>query len=318
MPDRKFNHCVFLDYRSLGQDDLDLRSLHAQAHHFTSFDETPADLTADHVGNADVVISNKVLIDAAVMQQCKQLRLICVAATGTNNVDLAAAERLGIRVANVTGYATPSVVQHVFAGLLTLVTRLDRQRQLAMNGSWATSTQFCVLPESFPELAGMRIGIIGYGELGRAVADVASCFGMQVKVAARPGSQASEGRVSQQEILRSCDVISLHCPLAENTRNLIDASALAQMQDHAILINTARGGIVDERALAEALIEGRIGGALVDVLTTEPPVGGNPLLNEKIPNLVLTPHTAWASVSARQRLIEGLAANMQAFLSDDT
>lgn len=317
MAENRFNHCVFLDQSSLGAGNLDMRPLHEQVHHFTSFDETPADLTADHVGDADVVISNKVLIDAAVMQQSKQLQLICIAATGTNNVDLEAAERLGIRVANVTGYATPSVVQHVFAGLLTLVTRLDRQRQLAMNGSWATSTQFCMLPESFPELAGMRMGIIGYGELGRAVAHVASCFGMQVKVAARPGGQASEGRVSLQEILTSSDVISLHCPLVENTRNLIDAAALEEMQKHAILINTARGGIVDETALAKALIEGRIGGALVDVLTAEPPVFGNPLLNEKIPNLVLTPHTAWASVDARQRLIKGIAANMQAFLSDD-
>ncbi|MEN8213969.1 MAG: D-2-hydroxyacid dehydrogenase [Pseudomonadota bacterium] len=312
----KFNHGVFLDFRSLDQGDLNPEPLRELCQRFSSFDETPPKLIAGRIADADVAITNKVVIDAAVMQRCTKLRLICIAATGTNNVDLDAAERLGIRVANVTGYATPSVVQHVFAGLLTLVTRLDRQRRLASDGSWEASRQFCVLPGSFGELAGMTLGIIGYGELGGAVARAASCFGMQVKIAARPGGKVVDGRVPLPELLASCDVVTLHCPLADNTRNLIDAAALAQMQKHAILINCARGGIVDESALADALIQRRLGGAFVDVLTTEPPVGGNPLLDERIPNLVLTPHTAWASAAARQRLIDGIAANMQDFLSE--
>ncbi|MEA3303728.1 MAG: D-2-hydroxyacid dehydrogenase [Pseudomonadota bacterium] len=316
MSEQKFNHCIFLDYLSLDQGDLDTGSLRELCDRFSSFDKTSPALTASRIADADVIICNKVVIDAAVMRQCKQLRLLCVAATGTNNVDMDEAERLGIRVANVTGYATPSVVQHVFAGLLTLITRLDHQRQLAVDGSWKSSSQFCVLPGAIGELAGMTMGIIGYGELGRAVADVASCFGMQVQVSARPGGKVSEGRLSFEEILSSSDVISLHCPLADNTRNLIDAAALARMRGHAILINCARGGIVDESALAEALLGGLLGGAVVDVLTTEPPVDGNPLLGERIPNLVLTPHTAWASVAARQRLIEGIAGNMRGFLSN--
>lgn len=315
MSGQKFKHCVFLDYRSLDQGDLDDAPLRSPCQRFSRFDQTTAALTLSRIAEADVVISNKVVIDAAMLRQCGQLRLICIAATGTNNVDLAAAAALGIVVNNVTGYATPAVVQHVFAGLLTLVTRLDRQRRLANDGSWASSSQFCVMPGSFAELKGMSLGIIGHGELGRAVAQVASCFGMRVMVGARPGGAPAAGRVALPELFASADVVSLHCPLADNTRNLVDADALSLMQHHAILINTARGGIVDETALAQALLEGRLGGAVVDVLSTEPPVGGNPLLDSSIPNLILTPHTAWASVASRQRLIEGVAANMRAFLS---
>jgi len=315
MPEHKFKHCVFLDYLSLDQGDLDSVPLRELCQRFSSFDETAAALTAERIADADVVITNKVVIDSAMMQQGGKLRLICIAATGTNNVDLEAAASLGIAVKNVTGYASPSVTQHLFAGLLTLVTRLDRQRQLARDGSWESSSQFCMLPGSYAELSGMTLGIIGYGELGKAVAQIASCFGMRIIVAARPGREIKAGRVALQELYSSADVISLHCPLAENTRNLIDAVALAQMQDHAILINTARGGLVDETALAEALLGGRLGGAVVDVLTKEPPSDGSPLLDKKIPNLILTPHTAWASAAARQRLVEGIAANMREFLS---
>jgi glycerate dehydrogenase len=318
MSAQKFKHCVFLDYRSLDQDDLDNAPLRALCQRFSSFDETAAALTHARIADADVVITNKVVIDAAMLRQCSQLRLICIAATGTNNVDLEAARALGITVSNVTGYATPAVVQHVFAGLLTLVTRLDRQRLLANDGSWQAASQFCVLPGSFAELEGMALGIIGHGELGRAVSQVASCFGMRVVVGVRPGGAPVAGRVALPELLSCADVVSLHCPLADNTRNLIDADALALMQAHAILINTARGGIVDESALAQALLQGRLGGAVVDVLSTEPPVDGNPLLDSSIPNLVLTPHTAWASVAARQRLIAGIAANMRAYLSTGT
>jgi glycerate dehydrogenase len=315
IPARKFKHCVFLDYRSLDLGDLDDTPLRRLCQRFSSFEETPAALTHARIADADVVITNKVVIDAAMLRQCGQLRLICIAATGTNNVDLDAAEALGIAVNNVSGYATPAVVQHVFAGLLTLVTRLDRQRRLANDGSWQATSQFCVLPGSFAELQGMTLGIIGHGELGRAVARAASCFGMRVVVGARPGGAPAAGRIALPELLSCADVVSLHCPLADNTCNLIDADALGLMQHHAILINTARGGIVDETALAQALREGRLGGAVVDVLVTEPPVDANPLLDSSIPNLILTPHTAWASVAARQRLIEGVAANMRAYLS---
>lgn len=317
MHKRKFKHGVFLDYSSLDQGDLDAEPLHALCQRFSGFAETAADLTSGRIADADVVITNKVVIDAAMMRQCRELRLICIAATGTNNVDLDSAAALDIAVKNVTGYATPSVVQHLFAGLLTLVTRFDRQRRLARDDSWESSSHFCILPGSFGELAGKTLGIIGYGELGKAVARTAECFGMQVILSARPGGAMQEGRKPLPELLSSADVVTLHCPLDDNTRNLIDAAAIERMQDHAILINCARGGIVDEQALAEALVEGRIGGAVVDVLTEEPPVGGNPLLDEEIPNLVLTPHTAWASVAARQRLIKGVAGNMQDFLSDE-
>ncbi len=272
----------------------------------------------ERIRDADLVISNKVVVDRPLMAASTQLKLICIAATGTNNVDLEAASELGIAVTNVTGYGTPSVVQHVFSLILSLATRQPQYREAVARGDWQRANQFCLLDYPIWELSGKRLGILGYGELGRAVARVAEAFGMQVLVGQRPGGPPQAGRIALEALLPQVDILSLHLPLAENTRNLIGTRELALMQPHALLINTARGGIVDESALAEALINGGLGGAGVDVLSKEPPAGGNPLLNPEVPNLILTPHIAWASVEARQRLIDEVVANVRAFLSGES
>jgi glycerate dehydrogenase len=305
---------VMLDRGSLDPGDLDLSGLDAVIDDWSFYEETHPDEVIARLIDAQIVVSNKVVLDEAVLSSAPDLKLICVAATGTNNVDLAAAKSRGIMVCNVTGYATPSVVEHVFAIILALSRRLPDWQQAIEKGHWQQATHFCLLDYPMGELNGKTLGIVGYGELGRAVAQVAKAFGMQVLIAERPGGGAQSGRLPLEELLPQVDVLSLHCPLTDNTRNLISKTELELMKPTAILINTARGGIVDEAALAAALHAGQIGGAGVDVLTTEPPVKGNVLLDESIPNLIVTPHIAWASVESRQRLVNEVVENIRAFL----
>jgi glycerate dehydrogenase len=297
---------VFLDFKSVDRDDLDLTALHQSHSDWTLHDETFHNETAERINRAEIVVTNKVPINRYLIENSPHLKLICVAATGTNNIDLQAAKENDVTVTNVTAYGTPSVVQHVFAVMFALATRLQDYTRLVSGGAWQKSTQFCLLDYPISELAGKTLGIIGYGELGRGVAQAATAFGMNV-VVAQHGNTAVEGRIPLDELLAVSDVITLHLPLTRETKNLIDARAFSLMKSTAFLINAARGGIVDEQALAEALREGRIGGAAVDVLTQEPPVDGNPLLAPDIPNLIVTPHIAWASREARQRLIDDVA-----------
>jgi glycerate dehydrogenase len=297
---------VFLDFKSVDRDDLDLTELHQSHSDWTLHDETFHNETAERINRAEIVVTNKVPINRYLIENSPHLKLICVAATGTNNIDLQAAKENDVTVTNVTAYGTPSVVQHVFAVMFALATRLQDYTRLVSGGAWQKSTQFCLLDYPISELAGKTLGIIGYGELGRGVAQAATAFGMNV-VVAQHGNTAVEGRIPLDELLAVSDVITLHLPLTRETKNLIDARAFSLMKSTAFLINAARGGIVDEQALAEALREGRIGGAAVDVLTQEPPVDGNPLLAPDIPNLIVTPHIAWASREARQRLIDDVA-----------
>lgn len=311
-----FDKAVFLDRDSMG-DDLDLSALDSLATHWDNYPATTPEKTLDRVRDADLVISNKVMLDRAILAECKRLKLICIAATGTNNVDLVAARELGIAVSNVTGYGTPSVVQQVFALLLALTTRLNEHRVAARDGRWASSPYFCVLDHPFRELAGKTFGIVGFGELGQGVAKVAEALGMEVIVSQRPGSEPKPGRVTLDELLARADIISLHVPLADNTRNLIGAEQLALMKPDAILLNAARGGIVNEQALADALQAGQIGGAGFDVLTVEPPRNGNVLLDLDLPNLIVTPHVAWAAKESRQRLMDQVTDNIQAFLTGE-
>ncbi|MFB6260688.1 MAG: NAD(P)-dependent oxidoreductase, partial [Thiohalorhabdaceae bacterium] len=247
--------------------------------------------------------------NVAEIASADRLKLIAIAATGTNNVDLEAARAHGVAVANVVGYATPSVTQHVFGLLLALTTHLPEYREAVRAGRWSESPHFCLLDYSIEELAGRTLGIAGYGELGRKVADVAKAFGMDVRIAQLPGRPERPDRTPLAELLPDLDALSLHCPLTDETRGLIGPRELARLPDHALLINTARGGIVDEPALAEALSAGTIGGAGVDVLGQEPPPHHHPLLAADIPNLIVTPHTAWASRQARQRMADEFAAN---------
>lgn len=305
---------VFLDSDTLGPD-VDLSPLAATLPEWVFREANLDGKTAEWMQDAEVVVTNKVVIDEATMDRAAALRLICIAATGTDRIDLAAARRRGVAVCNVPGYATASVVQHVFALMLALATRLPDYRDAVRSGQWQRERRFAMLDYPISELAGRRLGIVGYGELGRAVADAARCFGMSVSIAARPGTTPSQGRLALDELLRTVDVLSLHCPLTAETRGLIGARELSLMKPDALLINTARGGIVDEAALAEALRSGRIGGAGIDVLSSEPPSRGNPLLAADIPRLIVTPHIAWASRESRQRLVEELRLNIEGFLA---
>lgn len=306
---------VFLDLATVSKDDINLSSLQQAVPDWTYWSTTRPQETATRIKNAEIVVTNKVILDRETLRSCQELKLICIAATGTNNVDLETAKELGIRVCNVAGYSTPSVVQVVFAMILSLTTRQTEHTQAVSAGRWQQSEQFCLLDFPFSELSGRRIGIVGHGGLGKAVARVAEAFGMEVILANRPGSGPTPGRMPLQELLPQVDILSLHCPLTEQTRDLIGAEELELMKPDALLINSARGGIANEAALAHALLTGQIGGAGVDVLSQEPPTGENPLLASGIPNLILTPHIAWASRESRQRLINEIAANIDAHLS---
>jgi glycerate dehydrogenase len=308
---------VFLDLATVDCGDVDVTPLETAFPGWQFHGATTPQETAQRIGDATLVVSNKVLLTRELLEQAPDLKLICIAATGTNNVELEAARELGIAVTNVAGYSTPSVVQHVFSLILALTTRLLEQHCLVSSGAWPRSSQFCLLDFPFREIAGKRFGIIGYGTLGKAVAHVAKSFGMEVLLAQRPGSDAQPGRMSLDELLASADIVSLHCPLTEQTRGLIGERELHLMKKDALLINTARGGIVDEQALAAALRNGDIGGAGVDVLAQEPPDRSNSLLEPEIPNLVVTPHIAWASRESRQRLIDEIGTNIRAFLNEE-
>jgi len=306
---------VFLDRDSLDLEDLDFGRLEAVLPQWRMYPQSEGARVAERLAGASVVVSNKVMLDAAALNQARDLKLICVAATGTNNVDLVAAGALGIRVCNVRAYGTASVVQHVFSLITALSNNLLAYTSAVREGRWQQSEQFCLMDYPIRELAGRVMGIVGYGELGRAVARLAEAFGMQVLIAARPGDEPDTrpGRLPLQELLGRVDVLSLHCPLTEQNRGLIGAAELARMKPDALLINTARGGLVDEQALADALHQGRLGGAGFDVLSVEPPRQGNPLLAAELPNLILTPHMAWASRESRQRLLDQVADNIEAF-----
>lgn len=306
---------VFLDRDSLDRGDLDFSMLDNLNADWQFFGQTlPEDLQS-RIASASIIITNKVVLDAKAMAAAPHLKLICVAATGYNNVDIAAARERGIQVCNVRGYATPSVTQHVFALLLSLTTQLGKYRRAVMRGDWQESHHFCLLDYPIEELAGKTLGIIGYGELGKSVANVAKAIGMKVIISQRPGGIPQAGRVDLDQLLQEADVVSLHCPLTPDTEGLIGRDQLRSMKSNALLINTARGGIVDEAALADALRDGYIAGAGVDVLSEEPP-RQNPLLEKDIPNLIVTPHIAWASRSSRQRLLNEIGLNIQAFLDN--
>lgn len=305
---------VFLDRETVDRDDLEFSVLESALPHWRSYDTADPLPVLERLDGAAVALSNKVPLTSGLLSQLPKLKLICIAATGTNNVDLEAAKELGITICNVRGYATPSVVQHVFALLLSLTTNLPGYQGLVKTGGWQRNASFCLLDYPIRELAGKRLGIVGYGELGRAVAKVAESFGMEVRIAQRPGGEKRLGRMELNEMLKEVDVLSLHCPLTSETTGLIGSEELNLMKKDALLLNTARGGIVDEAALARALREGRIGGAGVDVLTREPPTQGNYLLDPDIPNLIVTPHIAWASRESRQRLLRGIGDNIRAYL----
>jgi glycerate dehydrogenase len=304
---------VFLDIESIHPQDLDLAALRDCLAQWTFFDATPVESIGERIAGAQVVVTNKVPLSGEQLRAAHALRLVCLAATGADRIDVASAQRAGIVVSNARNYATASVAEAVFALLLTLVRQLDSYRRQVAEGLWCKSPHFCLFDTPIEELSGKTLGIIGYGVLGRAVAQRATAFGMRVQVAQRLYGDPVEGRVSLAEMLATSDVVSLHCPLSAVTRNLIGGAELRSMKRSAILINTARGGIVDEQALVTALEQGWIAGAGIDVLSEEPPPPDSPLLKCHSPGLILTPHIAWASRGARQRLVSEIVDNICAF-----
>jgi len=305
---------LFLDYATVSfKADLDPAPLRRVLPDVELRDHTPQDEIAERIAGAEVVLLNKLRITREIIQATPSLKLIALSATGTNNIDLVAAREHGIAVCNLRDYCTASVVQHVYGMLLLLTHKLREYDALVRSGAWQRGEQFCLLEYPIRELMGRKLGIVGYGALGKGVANAARAFGLQVLVANRPGGTREPGRVDLDELLPQVDVLSLHCPLTPDTQGLIGAAPLARMKRDAVLINTARGGLVDSQALADALRAGRLGGAAIDVLPQEPPVDGNPLLAPDIPNLIVTPHIAWAAREARQRCLEEMAANVEDF-----
>ena len=304
---------VFLDYESLDQHDLDLSTLEASFDTLSLYPSTSQAQLLERVQHADVIISNKVIVDAATIQQCLNLKLILISATGTNNIDLIQARAQGIVVCNCQGYGTSAVAQHTLTLMLALATSLLQYDRAVQQGQWNKSPIFCLLDFPIVELEGKTLGILGYGELGQAVAKLAEAFGMKVLVGSLPNRPSDSSRIPFAALLPQVDFLSLHCPLTEDTRDLIDAKAFDAMKPSAFLINCARGGIVNEQALADALVQGKIAGAATDVLTVEPPKEGNVLLDQHLPNLIITPHSAWGSVDARQRIVQQMVENAEAF-----
>jgi len=306
---------VFLDYATMGPD-LDVSPISDLLPDLTLFDVTPDELMAERIKDAEFVFTNKIRFDDDTLGNAKSLRFIGLTATGTDNVDLAGADKYGIAVCNIRAYCTQSVVEHVFSVLLNFTHSTSLYGDAVRSGQWQESREFCMLDYPIRELSGMILGIVGHGELGRGVERIAREFGMTVLVARRPGTVPSDddGRTDFNEVLERADVITLHCPLNDETRNLFGKDEFRRMKSNAVLINTARGGLIDSVALAAALSVGEIGAAAIDVLTKEPPTDGDPLLDYDGPNLIVTPHIAWATIDARQNAINELAANVKAFL----
>lgn len=315
---------AFLDFDAIGPADIDTSALVATLPGIELYGSTTEQQIDGRIADCEILLVNKVRLDRPRLAAVPSLRLIVLAATGTDNVDLVAARELGIAVCNIRSYATPSVVQHVFGLLLALTLRLDEYRQLLQRGAWEASPHFCLLDFPSRELSGRTLGIIGYGQLGQAVGAVGQAFGMRV-LAARslrpsgndPVERPAPGvdRLPLRELLAAVDVVSLHCPLTPDTRHLINRDSLSLMPPGAVLINTARGDLVDYAALLAALRSGQLGGAGIDVLPEEPPVAGHPLLAARLPNLIVTPHIAWAARESRQRALNEVVANVRDFLS---
>ncbi len=269
----------------------------------------PGDVSA-RARDADIVLTNKTVLGRAEIAALPGVKLIGVLATGTNVVDSAAARERGVPVCNVPDYSTPAVVQATFALLLELTNRVGHHDATVRTGRWSACADFCYWDGDLVELAGLTLGIVGYGRIGRGVAAVGRAFGMRILAARRTAGGEPEC-VPLDTLLRESDVVSLHCPLTADTQRLVDADRLTLMKPTAFLVNTARGGLIDEPALASALAAGRLAGVGLDVLSVEPPPPTNPLL--RAPRCVITPHVAWATRNARRRLIEATADNIRAF-----
>lgn len=284
-------------------------------HKWVEYGETERAQIVEQLRDATIAICNKLPLREPELSQLPKLKLIAVAATGVDNIDASYCKSRGIAVCNTRGYAKHSLPEHVVMLMLALRRNLVAYIQDVRNNKWQESKQFCLLNHSIRDLQGSKIGIVGYGSLGKAVGALAESIGMQVLVAERKNAATTRpGHVEFSEVLRQSDVLTLHCPLTRETRHLIGVEELQLMKRQAILINTARGGLVREEAIVEALRDGVIAGAAFDVLSEEPPLQGNILLDQNLANLIITPHVAWASREAMQALADQLIENLEAFI----
>ena len=304
---------VILDGYATNPGDLSWDALRAFGE-LTIHDRTPAAETVERARGAEIVFTNKTMLGGEVLSSLPGLRYVGLFSTGTNAVDLSAARRLGVTVTNVPAYSTPSVMQMVFAYLLDFATHAREHAESVRAGRWTASRDFCYWEHPLTELAGRTIGIVGFGQIGQAVARVAAAFGMRVLVFTRTEKNDPTAEfVSLDTLLTHSDIVTLHVPLTDATAGIIHRDTLAKMKPTAFLINTGRGGLVVESDLADALNTGRLAGAGVDVLSTEPPAADNPLLHAR--NIVITPHIAWATPAARSRLLTVVTENLRAFLA---
>jgi len=308
---------VFLDLETVDNGDLDRGRLSSCLAGWDWHAFSEPQQIAGRIRTADVVISNKCVLDRAALESAVNLRLVALAATGTNNVDLKAAAELGITVCNIRDYASNSLAQHAITLMLNLLTAQPWYWQSVRQGDWSNSRQFSLNDRPIAEFRGLIFGVIGYGVLGRATAELAEAMGMNVLIAEHKRRAVREGRVSFDELIQKTDVLSIHCPLTEETRGLINREVLQAMKPGALLINTARGDIINEGDLADCLREGVIAGAGLDVLSEEPPPSGHLLLANDIPNLIVTPHNAWASRTSRQAAVDQLAEIISAFANGE-
>lgn len=305
---------VILDGDSLGRD-IDLSPVTDLLDDWQVHAYTLPEQVEERIAGATVVLSNKIPLNAETTRNNGDLRYISVMATGTNNVDLTWAKESGITVSNAVAYATPSLVQHTISLILALSNNLPAYTSDVRAGKWQQSNVFCLLHHPIQEVAGKRLGIIGYGELGSGVARAAAGLGLEICIAERRGAtEVREGRVSFETVLSTSDYLTLHCPLTEDNQHLINTEALAMMKSSAFLINTARGGLVDSTALIEALASGQIAGAGIDVLDVEPAAEDEPLITD-MNNLLVTPHNAWGAIESRTRLVTQMKENIEGFLA---
>ena len=305
-------HIVVLDRNTLVNRPFDFDFPHT----LSSYGTTEAHETLERIRGADIVITNKVVISAQAFAENPQLKLVAVTATGVNNVDVEAAKQNGTAVCNIRAYGNESVAEHAFMMMITLMRNLPAYQRDVAAGLWENSPFFCHLGAPMRDLNGKTLAIFGRGNIGKTLATYAQAFKMNVVFAEHKNAQSvRDGYVSFNEAIRSADVVSLNCPLTPQTANMIGEAELQQMKPGAILINCGRGGLVDEAALVAALKYGQIGGAGFDVLTQEPPRDGNPLLKARLPNLIVTPHIAWASQEAANRLFDILLDNINRFVA---
>ncbi len=309
-------NAVFLDYKSLTPEDLNIQKIFDLPFQFTVHDATSHNQTAERIQNAEVVLTNKVVLDKELLEKNNQLKLVIILATGTNNVDLSAAKSCEIPVCNIRDYSSESVAQHTIACLLQLTRRLHEYRHAVESGGWSNSPFFCMTDFSISDLSGQTMGIIGYGAIAKRVHKLAEAFGMDVLISKSlvPGKTPKKDRVDLHELYKNSDVISIHCPLSPQSKNLIDFDAFSLMKNSAILLNMARGGIVNEKDLLHAIQNKTIKAAATDVLTQEPPPKNHILLRESYPNLLITPHVAWASRQSRQQLVDQVYRILDEFL----